>query len=90
VLLLLALANPTLGAGALHNFLPTLLYPPGTMRNPSACSFNGPQDIPSLRGQNFIENYGTGSCFTTKRSSSPPNNGNNGNLAIEMGVCSWK
>lgn len=84
---LLSIVGVAFGAGALHNFLPNFLYPPvqggaGT-RNPSACLFNGPTDAQTLRGQNFIENFATGSCLTLKK------NGAN-NLPIEMGICTWK
>ncbi|CAL8109344.1 unnamed protein product [Orchesella dallaii] len=56
---------------------------PAFMTNPGACSFNGPQDAPTLRGENFIENYGTNNCLSLKKYA--PNRN-----PIVLQSCSWQ
>jgi len=56
---------------------------PGFMTNPGACSFNGPQDGPTLRGENFVENYGTNSCLSLKKYA--PNRN-----PIVLQQCTWQ
>lgn len=82
-LVVVVVASNCNAAGVLDNFLPAMLYPvQGGTKNPNACAFNGPQDTPTLRGQNFLENFGTRSCLTFRRSQPK--------LPVNMGVCSWK
>jgi len=51
--------------------------------NPGACAFNGPQDAPTLRGENFIENYGTNKCLVLKKYA--PNRN-----PIVLQQCTWQ
>jgi hypothetical protein len=91
VLVGLALAKPQGGSISgkvpFQNPLPSWLYSPffSMMRNPKTCSFNGPQDSPTLRGLNFLENYGAGSCLTLQKPTGEPN----GVTRIEMAKCTW-
>jgi len=73
--------------GAAGRILPPIpflnLLPYQGVQNPGACVFNGPQDSPVLRGENFIENFGLNKCLAYRK-------GNGQDLEVSLETCNWQ